>query len=237
MRDWMFSSVMSGLKAGEEGRESLVVLLEQAVDGDEFEADAEIFGEMPAVVDGALRGIGAGHADAENVFRAEGFDGDGGDEGGVDAAAEGDEGLGEAALADVVARAEDEGAKDRLVLVIDLRMHGAGERFGVDEDQVFFERRGLGDDLAVAAKGEAEPSKMRLSLPPTWLTMSTGMRVATRDGGEHLAARLALVAPVGRGGDVENDANRRRASALRRDRWCRGGSPRSSCRSRRLRRW
>ena len=82
--------------------------VEDVADGDEFEADAEIRGEGAGVVDGAGGGELAGHADAEDVLRAEGVDGDGGDEGGVDAAAEADERVLEAALADVVAGAEDE---------------------------------------------------------------------------------------------------------------------------------
>src|SRR5580704_1094371 len=149
----------AGLKAGEDGRESLVVLLEQAGDGDDVEADTEIFGQMPAVVDGALRGVGTGHADAKNIFLAESFDGNRGDDGRIDASAERDDGAGESALVNVVASSEDEGAKDRFVLVIDLRMHVAGERFGVDQDQVLFKRRGLGDDLSVAAKSDARTVK------------------------------------------------------------------------------
>ena len=82
--------------------------LEEVADGDQFEANAEIGGKLAAVVDGAVRGVGAGHADAEHIFRAERVCGDGRDEGGVDAAAEGDEDFAEAAFADVVAGAEDE---------------------------------------------------------------------------------------------------------------------------------
>ena len=92
------------------GSRACGVLVEEVADADEFEADAEVGGELAAVVDGAGGGIGAGHADGEDVLCAEGVDGDGGDEGGVDAAAEGDERLAEAAFADVVAGAEDQGA-------------------------------------------------------------------------------------------------------------------------------
>ena len=59
----------------------------------------------------------AGHADAGDIFFAEGVDGDGGDESGIDASAESDDGLGESALVDVVASAENEGAEDGCVLV------------------------------------------------------------------------------------------------------------------------
>jgi len=77
--------------------------------------------------------------DAEDILRAERFDGNGCHERGVDAAGESDEGLQEAALADVVAGAEDEGAKNGFVFVAGLGVHVAGERFGVDEDEIFFE--------------------------------------------------------------------------------------------------
>src|SRR5208337_2010974 len=111
----------------------------ERTDGDNFEADAKVFGEPAAVVDGALRRIGAGHADSEDVLGTESFDGDGGDESGVDAAAKADKNPREAALADVVAGAEDEGAKNGFVFVAGLGVHVAGERFGVDEDEIFFE--------------------------------------------------------------------------------------------------
>ena len=59
--------------AGEEGLEGALVGGEDVVDGDEFEADAEVGGEGAGVVDGAGGGELAGHADAEDVFRRRGL--------------------------------------------------------------------------------------------------------------------------------------------------------------------
>ena len=82
--------------------------------------------------------IGAGHADAEHVLRAKSIGGNGGDERGVDAAAERDEGFAEAAFAHIVARAENQGAIGGLGVVFkwieDLRPIE-----GIDDHQVFFE--------------------------------------------------------------------------------------------------
>ena len=102
-----------------------------------------------------IGGERAGHADADDVLAAHGFDGDGGGERGIDAAAEPDEHAREAALADVVARAEDQGFVDGFAFVGEVGVEVALAGDGVDEDQVFGERRGGGDDFAVGIHGEA----------------------------------------------------------------------------------
>ena len=66
-----------GRQSLEERRQRVVELGEQLADGDGFKADAEVRGQLPAVVDGAGRRIRAGHADADHVFRAECISGDG----------------------------------------------------------------------------------------------------------------------------------------------------------------
>ena len=175
MRDWMFSSVMSGLRAGEERLERLRVLVEEVADADDFKANAEVGGKLAAVVDGALRGVGAGHADADHVFRAQRVGGDGGDERGVDAAAERDEGFAEAAFAHVVARAENQGAIGGFGVVFiwigDRRPHRRDRR----RPDLLRTRRPGAMSSPCALRASEEPSKMRLSLPPTWLHISTGM--------------------------------------------------------------
>ena len=45
MRDWMFSSVVSGFGAGEQRLQRLRVLAEEAADADHLKADAEIGGQ------------------------------------------------------------------------------------------------------------------------------------------------------------------------------------------------
>ena len=79
---------------------------------------------------------------------SEGFDGDGGDEGGVDASAKADEGFVEAAFADIVTGAEDEGVPAAAMS----SERGRGDRgawAGIDEDEVFGEGSCLGDDSPV----------------------------------------------------------------------------------------
>ena len=54
----------------------------------DLKADAEVGGQLPAVVNRACRGIRAGHADADHVLRPQGLGGDGRDQRRVDAAAQ-----------------------------------------------------------------------------------------------------------------------------------------------------
>ena len=125
-------------------------------------------GELARVVDAALGGIGAGHADAGDVFLPYRGDGDGGDDGGVDAAAQADQDLAKSALADVVA-----GAADRApAAAAEISSAGcgrmspfAGDR--IEQDQIFLEGSGVRGDLAVGSKAKLPPSKTRVSLPPT----------------------------------------------------------------------
>ena len=46
---------------------------------------------------------------------------------------------------------------------------------------------------------------MRLSLPPTWLHITTGNSVAIGDGGQHLAAEFALGVPERRRRQIDVD--------------------------------
>lgn len=85
------------------------VRIENGGDGNGAELDTEIAGEGPGIGFAAFGGIRAGHGDAEDVGGAEGFDGYSSDNGGIDTAAEADDGLGEIAFANVIASAEDEG--------------------------------------------------------------------------------------------------------------------------------
>ena len=170
---------------------------------DGFKADAEVGGQLAAVVDGARGGIGAGHADADHIFRAERFGGDGRHQGGVDAAAEADDDLAEAAFAHVVARAQHQRAVGGLgVVVFGNRHRRRIER--IDDDQVLCETmRPARSARRAHSSASEEPSKIRLSLPPTWLHISTGMRVAAGDGGQHLAADGALGVPERRRREID----------------------------------
>ncbi len=160
------------------------------------------------VVAGSGRAVVRGHADAGDVGGAECFYGDGGDEGGVDAAAEAYEGFREAALLNVVAGAEDErgpGGGD----VVFFFGGGGGEggwSFGVEEDKVFGEGGGLGDEAAVGAEGERGAVEDERIVSADLVAHGDDGVVALGEGAEHLAADGSLALPEGGGGDVEDDA-------------------------------
>ena len=78
-------------------------------DRDDLEFDAEVLGQFFGVGDGMFRAEAAGHGDADDFFLSQGGDGEGGGDGRVDSAGEAQDDAGEAAFADVVAQAEDEG--------------------------------------------------------------------------------------------------------------------------------
>ena len=110
MRDWMFSSAVPGCVPSKACFEHLEVGGVRRLDRDDHELDAEVVGEAPGVGDRALGGVARRVRDADDVLRAEGVGGDGGDEAGVDAAGDADEHGLEAVLVHVVARAGDERA-------------------------------------------------------------------------------------------------------------------------------
>ena len=86
-------------------------------DGDQLEADAQILGQIARIGDAVLGGIRAGHADAGDVFLADRIHRDGRGERRIDAAAEPDEHALEAALANVIARAQDQRLIDGFAFV------------------------------------------------------------------------------------------------------------------------
>jgi hypothetical protein len=53
MRDWMFSSVVSGLVPGKQRLQRAACTRKEAADADHLKANAEIGGQLAAVVDGA----------------------------------------------------------------------------------------------------------------------------------------------------------------------------------------
>lgn len=82
------------------------------------------------------------------------MDGDGGGEGGVDSAGEAEDDGGEAAFADVIAQAEDQGFKDGFDAAGG-SVQGSGGIGEVGDEEVFFEIFGLGDDFAGGVEDDA----------------------------------------------------------------------------------
>ena len=202
MRDWMFSSVMSGFVPAKSGSSACVNWLEEAADADDFEADAEVGGQCAAVVDGALRGIGAGHADADHVLRAQGFCGNGGNQRGIDAAAQGDERFAEAALAHVVARSQHQRAIGGFGVVL----CGSGDRRRVeriDDDQIFFEGGGLRNQFSARIQGQRGAVEDEAVVAAHLVAHEHRDAVAPGNGSQHLAADVALGVPEGRRRQVD----------------------------------
>ena len=165
-----------------------------AADGEGFKADAEVGGQLAAVVDGAGGGIGAGHADADHILRAEGFGGDGGHQGRVDAAAQAYEGLAKAAFAHVIARAQNQGAVGGLGVVVFGNRHGRRVE-GVDDDQVFLERGGLRNQLAARIEGQRGAVEDEAVVAAHLVRHQHRNRVAAGDSGQHLAPDGSLGVP------------------------------------------
>ena len=175
MRDCKFSSAGPGFGLQKAGK-GLGVLIEEVGDSDDSKRMPR-FGQARGCRQWTRRGVGAGHADAEDVLSAKRVVGNGGDQGGVDAATEGDEDLAEAAFAYVVAGAKDKSPIGRFGVVFGADRGGAVRD---REDEVFAKGFGLRDEVALSVDAIEEPSKMRLSLPPTWLHMITGSGHAER---------------------------------------------------------
>ena len=109
-----------------------------------------------------------------HALRAEGVAGDGGDEGGVDAAAQAEQHRPEPVLLDVVAQGEDEGAV-HLGERVEAGGHGPGRGMRVRGIDVDDEQRGsnCGARASTVPSGETtreSPSKTSSSWPPTRFT-------------------------------------------------------------------
>jgi len=84
----------------------------EGFDGNLVEGDIESFCHVDGVLKGFAGGEAGGHGEGDNAVGAEGVGGEGEDEGGVDAAAEGDDHFFETGFLDVVVEAELEGLID-----------------------------------------------------------------------------------------------------------------------------
>ncbi len=190
------------LEACKLGLERAGELREQAADADEFKPDAKIGGQMAAVVDGARGRVGAGHSDGDDIFGTEGIGGNGRDERGIDASAEADKGLFEPAFAHIVAGAEDQGAVGGGGIVV-LGDGQDGGIKGVDDDQVFSEGGGLGNQFPARVQGEGGAVEDEAVVATHLVGHEHGHAVAARDGRQHFAANGALGVPEGGRGQID----------------------------------
>ena len=195
MRGWMFSSVMSAVIPAKSGSSACVNSAKSALMPMVSKRMPRLAASWRLSSMEPCGGIGAGHADADDVLRAESLSGDGGHERRVDASAQSQRWLcGSRICAHnraCPARARDRRPRSRRLQ--ERERGGAWKGSTTTRSSANEAACAMSSPRALRAK--EEPSKMRLSLPPTWLHMSTGMRIAAGDGGQHFAADGALVVP------------------------------------------
>ena len=130
---------------GEHPGEGLVSRFDRDGVGGDTEIRCELFG----VGDRVVARVARGHQHAEDVFGAERFRRDGGDDRGIDTTGEPETGLGEPGLAHIVASAEDEGFPDLGEFVE--RLCDGGSHRGPDVG----DRRRDGDRRIAVVRGPA----------------------------------------------------------------------------------
>ena len=77
---------------------------------------------------------------------------------------------------------------------------------GVEEDEIFGEGGGTGCDFAVGGEDDGGAVEDEGVVAADLVDHDDEGTVTASDGGEHVPAKVALAAPEGRGGDVEDDA-------------------------------
>ena len=151
------------------------------------------------------RRVRSGHADPDHVFLAQRVHGDCSGERRVDAAAESQHNLLEAALAHVIARAKNErrirAGLDAFVAIMNVALQG----LGIEADHVLFERLGLRDDLAVGAEREAGAVEDQAVVAANLVHHGDRHAVMLRDRRQHVLPKFALAQIEGRRRDVQQN--------------------------------
>ena len=192
MRAWMFSSVMSGVRPSNTGRQGVEVRGEYVFDGKQLQGEAEVPRKPAGVRHAALGGIAGGQAKHVHLVRPEGLHGKDRHQRGVDPAGEPEVHAREPALAHVVPDAQDQGAFDlgpRVRGQRDLGARGgrcprtASSSSNAVPMCTSFPSREVTMDW---------PSKMRLSFAPDDVHVHDGHPGGLPDPGEELQARARL---------------------------------------------
>ncbi len=197
MRDWIFSSVVSGLVPANNGFKRANVLLKELADVDHFKANAQVGRQPAAVVDRACRRVGAGHSDGDHILRAQRVFGDGRHQRRVNAAAQGHQGLVKAAFAHIIARAQHQRVVSGRGIVLIRHGHLRSIK-GIDQHQVLLERGCLGNQLAVRIQGQRGAVEEQAVVAAHLVGHQHGYAVPPRNCRQHLAAHGALAVPVRR---------------------------------------
>ena len=149
----------------ERGIERGQVAFENGINGDDAQINLDVVREPLRVPDAAGRRIGAGHADAHDVFRAERIGGDGCDERGINAPAQSHNRLLESAFRHVVPRSEPQRLVHRLDLRIWAAVHFPFAGRGIENDQVLVERFGARSHAPARVERHARAVENELVVP------------------------------------------------------------------------
>src|SRR5580704_7816191 len=167
--------------------------------------DPQILGQGARIIDGSLRGIGPGHPDADHIFRTDGIGGNDSGQGGVDTAAQTDDGFQKTALLYVIACAQDESGIYARFFAGHLLVDFAGQVLRVEVDEIFFEGATLGDHLSFTIKHQAGTVEHETVVASDLVDENHWNLVLARNAGQHVAAKFALANPERRGGNIENE--------------------------------
>ena len=197
---------------GKHGRKRLARGLVDFVDREQFEANLEVAGQFPRVVNRSSRRIRPGHADADDVLGAERIGRNRRGERGIDASAESDDRPLEAAFVDVVSRAQNQRFIRAGFFTRNLRVHVPSdflriEFLGVEIDQVFLERLRLRDHLSVGRNHQARSVEDQAVVAPDLVHHRDRNFLILCDGRQHVAAQFALAQPKRRRGNVEHEVS------------------------------
>ncbi len=203
MRDWMFSSVVSGFVPANSGSSACVILLEEAADADHLKANAKVRRQLAAVVDRAGRRVGAGHADAQHILRAQSICGDGRHQRGIDAAAQRHQHLAETRTCahNRACPAPSPGRQLLCRLPAGLRIRRSVE--WIDHNQILFERGSLRNQLAVRVEGQRGAVEDQAVVAAHLVAHQHRNSVAPGNRRQHLAAHGPLAVPERRRREVD----------------------------------
>ena len=187
------------------------------LDRDLLEADPEVLRERGRVLARVIGAVARRHRHTQHRRRPERLGGDAGGEGRVDAAGEPHDGGAEAALAHIVADAEDERREHLGGERVGSRRGGGGEGLAVDpedarvaagevgDDERLLEERGPREDASVRSDEHRAAVEEERVVPADLVHVRDRHAVPARARGEHPLAERRLAGRVRRGGDVHDE--------------------------------
>ena len=193
------------MQPGKHGRKRAPRGVTDFVDREQFEAKLQIRGQFAGVVNRPLRRVRPGHANTDDVLRAERIGRNRRRQRGIDASAEPDDRPLEATFADVVARAQNQRFIGARFFPHDLWVHVSGQFAGVEIDQVFFKRLPLRNHPSIGSNHQTRSIEHQTVVSSDLVHHRDRHLLIARDGRQHVAPQLALAQPKRRRRDVEHE--------------------------------